>query len=150
MWSRIGGAERLVLLDKAVEFTGDAELYGSWMLKVIKAWPVSCEHNLTDYGMNRKAWTGHAACCLALSIPEDITRSAWGRLTQLQQDQANAKAGEAIHAWEQWYAGQNSTVHIDMDSEGIPEWDTGRGGFCFGVAGQSAILSSDMQSHYEE
>ena len=115
MWRRVHGKERARLLQEAIRFTGDATIYGSWMLKVIREWPVSCEHNLTDYDMNRRAWVGHAACCLAITCPEDITREAWGELTQEQQDRANARADEAIYAWERRYAAENPRVHRDLD-----------------------------------
>ena len=114
MWSRIHGEQRAALLVKAIEFTGDASLYGKWMLKVVQRWPISCEHNLTGAGINRRAWTGHAACCLAIGCPEDITREAWGHLTQHQQDDANRAADRAIHTWEQAYEGQNKSVHKNM------------------------------------
>lgn len=57
MWRTVSGQEKADYLAKAIEFTGNAELYGSWMLKVIEAWPTACEHHLTDTGSNRKAWT---------------------------------------------------------------------------------------------
>lgn len=105
MWRVIpSGMERARLIHLAEKFTGDAGLYGSWMLKVTKSWPISCEHNLTDLGQNRRAWIGHAAACLAHGIPEDITRSAWGLLSKQQQDDANEKAEQAIAAWESAYA----------------------------------------------
>lgn len=104
MYRTLSGDEKREYLKTATDFTGNAELYGSWMLKVLEAWPVSCEQNLTDTGMNRRAWVGHAACCLATSCPEDITREAWGSLTQQQQDDANAKADQAIAIWESRYA----------------------------------------------
>lgn len=100
MWKTILGEEREILIKKAVEFTGNAELYGSFMLRIIKEWPLSCEHNLSCDAMNRQAWIGHAACCLALGCPEDITRVAWHHLIQEQQDRANARADFAISEWE--------------------------------------------------
>jgi hypothetical protein len=106
MWASIGGAEGRRLLAEAITFTGDHELYGSFMLKVLDAWPVSCEHNLSDIGQNRKAWIGHAACCLAIGCPEDITREAWGYLTEEQRVAANRKASEAILTWEGRLIGQ--------------------------------------------
>ena len=115
MWSRIYGKKRNAMLLMAIKFTGNHALYGAWMLKVIKQWPVSCEHNLTDIGMNRRAWTGRAACCLAIACPEDITREAWGHLTQQQQDDANKKADEAIYAWERKHEGQDTSIHQNMD-----------------------------------
>lgn len=100
MWRHIFGDEREKMLNKAVLFTGNAELYGKWMMKVIKEWPISCEQNLSDRNMNRQAWIGHAACCLCIGCPEDITREAWHHLSQQQQDEANKKADEAIAEWE--------------------------------------------------
>ena len=100
MWRDAGKSERPDLLKKAIEFTGDHKLYGSYMLKVIIEWPYSCEHNLTSKSTNRGAWVGHAAACLALSIPEDITREAWWMLTQEQRDLADAQADNAISLWE--------------------------------------------------
>ena len=55
MWRSVGGDERRRLLPEAIAFTGDHERYGSYMLRVLNAWPISCEHNLSDTGQNRKA-----------------------------------------------------------------------------------------------
>lgn len=101
MWQSVPKDKGEELLIKAIDFTGDHKLYGSYMLKIIKEWPVSCEQNLTDNSINRRAWIGHAACFLALGCPEHITRQAWHYLTQEQQDKANAQADKAIVTWEQ-------------------------------------------------
>lgn len=119
MWRSVTGAEREDFFQVAIDFTGNAELYGSWMLKVLDEWPISCEQNLTDTGMNRKAWIGHAACCLATSCPEDVTRSAWGELSQEQQDAANAKAQEAIEKWERAHEGKDSSLVREVEEPGL-------------------------------
>lgn len=102
MWGSVN--DRQEYLDRAIEFTGDHKVYGAWMMKVIEEWPISCEHNLTDYSQNRRAWIGHAACALAFMCPEDIVRAAWGHLTEDQQMLANDQADKAIKEWEdrQW------------------------------------------------
>lgn len=100
MWSSVSGVERQRMLAKAIEFTGDHELYGSYMQKVIDLWPISCEHNLTDLFQNRRAWVGHAAVAMAHSIPEDVVREAWAYLTDEQRRLANAQADLAISKWE--------------------------------------------------
>jgi len=100
MWRDVSREQDEKYYFEAIEFTGDHELYGNWMLKVIDAWPNSCEHNLSDIHINRQAWIGHAACCLAIGCPEHITRRAWHVLSKDQQDKANKKADEAIKAWE--------------------------------------------------
>ena len=107
MWRVAPKEERAALLPKAIKFTGNTELYGSYMLKVLSQWPIACEHNLSDRHQNRKAWLGHAACCLALGCPEDITRDAWGYLSQQQQDEANIKAQQAIDLWVEAYEAKN-------------------------------------------
>lgn len=105
MWSN--AVKKNSLLKKAIVFTGDSKLYGSFMREVIKAWPMTCEHHLTDLNSNRKAFIGHAAACLALKCPEDITRQAWGYLSKTQQDDANLEAERAIELWELNYAPKN-------------------------------------------
>lgn len=100
MWRTVSGVERQRFVQQAIEFTGDHKLYGKWMMKVIKAWPYSCLHNLSNVTMNRQAWVGHAACCLAIGCPEDITRVAWHELTTKQQDKANHQADMAIAKFE--------------------------------------------------
>lgn len=107
MWSVPTQEEVNNNLQKAIDFTGNHELYGNAMLKVIKQWPVSCEQNLTNSSINQQAWIGHAAVCLELGIPESITRKAWGFLTKEQQSLANKEADKAILAWNNQYYGEN-------------------------------------------
>ena len=92
--------DRQAMLDWAVDFTGDAERYGEWMMKVAREWTHSCEHNLSNKTQNRKAWIGHAACAYANRCPEDIVRQAWAMLAEDQQEAANNKAQKAIDFWE--------------------------------------------------
>lgn len=96
MWGSV--SNRKTWVDMATAFTGNAELYGEWMKKVLIEWPKSCEHNLTKGG-DKRPWIGHAAVALAINCPEDIVREAWGNLTKEQQDAANKKAEDAIQEW---------------------------------------------------
>ena len=96
MWGDV--KRRKTWLQIAIAFTGDHELYGEWMMRVIDEWPRSCEQNLTKSG-DKRAWIGHAAVALAIGCPEDIVREAWGHLSKDQQDKANAKAQAAIDTW---------------------------------------------------
>jgi hypothetical protein len=113
MWRKITGEERKSALDKAIQFTGDAKLYGSFMVKVLTEMPFACEQNLTGTG-NKRAWIGHAAVCLALGIPEDVTREAWGHLTTEQQDAANAEAQFYIDYWVMEHEEKNRGLHQEM------------------------------------
>ena len=96
MWGAV--SHRRTWLEIAATFTGNAELYGEWMLRVVSDWPNSCAHNLTKPG-DKRPWMGHAAVALAIRCPEDIVREAWALLTADQQERANRKASEAIEAW---------------------------------------------------
>lgn len=96
MWGCV--SHRSTWLTIAAAFTGNPELYGEWMQKVVTEWPVSCEHNLTKPG-DKRSWIGHAAVAMAIGCPEDIVREAWGLLTDKQREQANAKAQQAINNW---------------------------------------------------
>lgn len=111
MYSNMQGRDRRIMLNKAINFTGNAKLYGEWMIKVVNDWPVCCEHNLTDSSINQQAWIGQAACCMAIQCPEDVTRQAWGCLSQLQQEQANNQADIAIKAW---HEKQNNKIHTEV------------------------------------
>jgi len=104
MWRKVPSGLEEQFLKAAILFTGDAELYGTYMIRAINEWPFGCEHNLSCTGMNRQAYIGHAATCIALTCPEYITRLAWHQLTKDQQDKANDKADIAINIWEQNYA----------------------------------------------
>lgn len=119
MWRSVSVQERKSFLQKAIEFTGDHVLYGSFMLKVIEQWKISCEQNLTDVSQNRKAWIGHAAATIAINCPEDITREAWGHLTKKQQDDANLKAESAIKKWEDNHEKKNKSVYKQMAFAGL-------------------------------
>jgi hypothetical protein len=107
MWGSV--KNRADWLQKAVEFTGNAELYGSWMLKVVDEWPLSCEHNLSKSG-DKRAWIGHAAVALAIGCPEDIVRQAWPLLTDTQRTEANDKARIAIETWKERHAKKTTSV----------------------------------------
>ena len=119
MWGEV--SNRGLYLQRAVLFTGNHRLYGRYMNRVINEWPNSCINALTDLNLNRKAWIGHAACALALRCPEDITRQAWGLLTNEQRALANSQADRAIHAWEMRYA-KSQRVHQDVEVKVLPIW----------------------------
>lgn len=119
MWRNVKSDERQAFLEIALKMTGDAFVYGEFMLKVIEAFPIACEHNLTDLGQNRRAWIGHAAVFLANQCPEDIVREAWGLLTQHQRDDANAVADKAIATWEAKYEEKNRGLYQQMAFAGL-------------------------------
>jgi hypothetical protein len=114
MWRKLRATEEDYYLQESIKFTRNHKLYGEWMLKVLDQWPKTCDHNLSDPSQNRRAFIGHAACCLAIRCPEYITRSAWGSLTQEQQRLANEQADIAIEKWEQTHF----VLQYDLFSDG--------------------------------
>jgi len=96
MWGDV--SRRKTWLQIAIAFTGDHELYGEWMFRVVDQWKNSCDHNLSKAG-DKRPWIGHAAVAMAIGCPEDIVREAWGYLSEDQQEKANKKAAEAIEYW---------------------------------------------------
>lgn len=120
MWGE--ATDPKAMLESAIAFTGDHVEYGRYMLRVAREWPISCENALTDKSLNRRAWIGHAACALALSCPEDITRKAWGYLTDEQRFLANAAAERAIRDWVESYA-KGRGLHPEVASEMLFGWD---------------------------
>lgn len=111
MWGE--ATDSKFMLEQAIAFTADHKLYGSFMLRVVREWPVSAENALTDASLNQKAWVGHAACAMALSCPEDVTRKAWGYLTDEQRLLANKEAARAIQEWLECY-GESKGVQPAM------------------------------------
>jgi hypothetical protein len=89
-----------ILIPQAVKFMSDYKLFGAGMDRVVKEWPLACEHNLTDNSMNRRAWMGQAAVCISLGVPETVTRLAWWQLSEEQRNLANAEADRVIKEWE--------------------------------------------------
>lgn len=67
--------------------------------EVIKRWPYSCEHNLTDSGRNRQAYLGQVTCCFYCGAPEYITKIAWNLLNKSTQDKANKTADLVINKY---------------------------------------------------
>ena len=120
MWRKVSQEEHDSFLKSAIVFTGNAELYGKSMMAVLHEWPISCEQNLSNRSINRKAWIGHAAAQLALNIPEYIVREAWFMLTNKQREDANKKAENAIREWEgQYNEREDNQLDLFMGKEGI-------------------------------
>lgn len=70
------------------------------MEAVIRLWPFACEHNLTNFESNRRAWLGAAACNIGTKITEPVVRWGWGLLTDDQRKDANRIADNIIEKWE--------------------------------------------------
>lgn len=80
------------------DLLSDIGKFESALLKVLTAWPKSCEHYLTNERMNRIAWLGQAALCVEHGIPS-MFRGGFNLLTEEQQSAANAAALRYLNLW---------------------------------------------------
>lgn len=88
---------RLDYIEKSTELMNDIK---TAMLRVIKEWPISSAHNLSNVNSNRKSWLGQASCCINHGSSELETRMCWRTLPKDVQSQANKAANEVIEIWE--------------------------------------------------
>lgn len=80
------------------EFLRDTPRFEAALARVLAEWPNSCEHYLTNENMNRIAWLGQAAMCIATRVPSCF-RGGFNTLPALEQRAANEAALRALNAW---------------------------------------------------
>lgn len=84
--------------DEYIRILTNDQLFSSILEKVIIEWKHSCEHYLTNRSMNRIAWLGQAAVCYESGVPS-IYCTAWNKLTEEQQENANKIALIYLNKW---------------------------------------------------
>ena len=104
MWKILSTEERNKYADVAASIMKDENRFKIAMLDALDKWPISCEVNLSARCMNRRAWLGHAGCCVDSGCPEEATRQGWHYLSEEEQQKANIVADEVILEWENRYA----------------------------------------------
>lgn len=124
MWSKVPKEKEGSFLSWAVEFTGDHLLYGKAMGAVLKEWPNTMVHNLTNQSVNRRAFLGHCACCFESGCPEYIVRMAWKRLTDEQRALADNEAQMRINNWVNEYKTNSSGLRGNVGAQMLLEWDS--------------------------
>jgi hypothetical protein len=72
-------------------FLRDIPRFETAMEGVLRDWPNSTEHNLTNDRMNRIAWLGQAAMCYATGIPAAFC-NGYSLMTTAEQEAADASA----------------------------------------------------------
>ena len=102
---KYGRQERV---QKAVEILGTPKICRKAMQRVVDEWTIATEYNLSNAGINRKAWLGQACCSIYANVHEDETREAWGLLTNEQRKQANIIAYQIIKKWIDEYEKKHS------------------------------------------
>ena len=73
------------------EFLRDIPRFETAMQGVLRDWPKSTEHNLTNDRMNRIAWLGQAAVCYETGIPAAFC-NGYALMTRTQQETADSAA----------------------------------------------------------
>jgi len=92
-------------------FLSDSKAFAAGIEKVFKEWPNSCEHNLTNSSMNRIAWIGQAAACVARGLPSTY-RAGFAMLPIDKQTEANALALKYLNIWLK----ERGMVEVTMDT----------------------------------
>jgi hypothetical protein len=87
--------------------------------QMLKAWPNSTEHYLTNERMNRIAWIGQASMCYATGIPSRY-RGGYNRLTKDQQQAADTVALDALN---EWLLARDETPLTMTGAESLTEMD---------------------------
>lgn len=84
--------------DAYAEFLRDENRFRAALAGVLREWPNSTEHYLTNERMNRIAWLGQAAACYESHLPRAY-RGGFNRLTAEEQETANRIALDALNAF---------------------------------------------------
>jgi hypothetical protein len=98
MYRDAAASDREPLTNAAVALLSDPHRLVAAMRAVTTEWRLAAEANLHEPPNNR-AWLGQAACCHSASVPEELTRAAWGRMTDPQRITANRIADQVIDEW---------------------------------------------------
>lgn len=99
MWKITRGDKRQKNAERAADLMRDKAAFTAAMVRAVREWPNSCQHNLTAEDTNRLAFLGHAGCCIAIGSPEENTRIGWHMLTPREQDEANDAAQHVLDQW---------------------------------------------------
>lgn len=80
------------------EFLRDIPRFEDAMEGVLRDWPNSCEHYLSNERMNRIAWLGQAAMCYATGIPARYS-GGYQLLSESERFGANSAALTYLNRW---------------------------------------------------
>lgn len=80
------------------QFLRDKDRFSAALDRVIMEWPNSCEHYLTNERMNRIAWLGQAAMCVATRVSK-FFYGGYFLLSEEEQRQADLTALASLNKW---------------------------------------------------
>lgn len=81
----------------------DLSKFETALQTIIRDWKHSCEHNLSNEGMNRIAWLGQASCALVYQVPNSVSMGGYNLLTLEEQKSADAMAQKYLDLWLERY-----------------------------------------------
>lgn len=110
-YDNVSGETKKQMIDTVVDFFCNPILTRNFMMKVVKEWKYSCEHNLTNESMNKVAYIGQSACCIYAGIPSTITMEAWSKVPKENQLQADEIALDVIEYWKK----QNKKIQLCLN-----------------------------------
>lgn len=99
-YNNVSGVLKKEMINKVIELFSNPALTKDFMMRVVKEWKYSCEHNLTNESMNKIAYIGQGACCLYAGVPSTVTMEAWSKVPKEHQLEADNIALSVIEYWE--------------------------------------------------
>lgn len=87
------------VLERCASLLKNQTRFAAALDTIINSWKHSCEHNLTNEGMNRVAYLGQAACALVHNVPHNVSMSAYNLLSTEEQATANSIAQAYLDTW---------------------------------------------------
>ncbi len=130
-------------------FLRDIPRFERAMERVVREWPKSCEHFLTNQSVNRIAWLGQSSMCIETGIPCHY-RAGFNMMSNEDRDRANAAAARVLRRWEREHARRNQEVSENMDRQGLFGWGTGRGAASVDADAIGPIIQGDSDSDTQE
>jgi len=100
------------------EFLADTQRFEAAMIKVAECWPLSCEHFLTNDGINRIAWLGQAAMCMDTGISRRH-RAGYMLLTDEQKRMANGAAARFLTHWLRTNSVKDRRLRVEVEANGL-------------------------------
>lgn len=110
-YDNVSGEQKKEMIKNVLTMFNSKSLTRKFMMKVVKEWKYSCEHNLTNESLNKIAYIGQSACCLYARIPNTITMEAWSLLTDEVKKRSDKIALETISYWEE----QNKEIQLCLN-----------------------------------
>lgn len=100
------------LIELSMSLLSNPDKFFDIALKMVNKWKISASVNLTNAQSNRQAWIGQASCCFEYGVPEEVTRTAWSRMSTVERIKANNIADKVIIAFENGYKAKNTQLHM--------------------------------------